>query len=241
MVGKEHVIYRKVAHTDLIGSFKHSGFCWNEAMVAGCQKPRMSVVSGSQDRGCGTSESSGLWMRIVQEFWLSSVAPLKCADLFLSPYPSDFNRKGKKILNCYVGLCEEQFSDLAALEKGMSLEETEGGDGKNEELVPLENIGSGSESVYSLTSQISELAVSANLAPVILPDSMEDSNSGDPIQDIDKRIRALKKKIRLTEAQKQKTPGQDMKPEQLEKFSKLDGWRQELKLLEDRKAELTAS
>lgn len=32
-----------------------------------------------------------------------------------------------------------------------------------------------------------------------------------------------------------------MKPEQLKKFSKLEGWRQELKLLEDRKAELTAS
>lgn len=42
-------------------------------------------------------------MRIVQEFWLSSVAPLKCADLSLSPYPSDFDRKGKKIWNCYVG------------------------------------------------------------------------------------------------------------------------------------------
>lgn len=83
----------------------------------------------------------------------------------------------------------------AALEKGKNLEETEGGDSKNEELVPLENIGSGSESVNSLTSQISELAVSANPAPVIPPDSMEDSNSGDPIQDIDKRIRALKKKV----------------------------------------------
>lgn len=83
----------------------------------------------------------------------------------------------------------------AALEKGKSLEETEGGDSKNEELVPFENIDSGSESVNSLTSQINELAVSANPAPVIPPDSMEDSNSGDPIQDIDKRIRALKKKV----------------------------------------------
>ena len=46
--------------------------------------------------------------------------------------------------------------------------------------------------------------------------------------------------IRLAEAQQQKTPQQDMKPEQLEKFAKLEGWREELKLLEDKKAELAA-
>ncbi|GFY89329.1 hypothetical protein Acr_06g0012690 [Actinidia rufa] len=46
---------------------------------------------------------------------------------------------------------------------------------------------------------------------------------------------------RLTEAQQQKTVQQDMKPEQLEKIEKLEGWRKELKLLEDRKAELVTS
>ncbi|GMP39205.1 hypothetical protein CsSME_00010139 [Camellia sinensis var. sinensis] len=45
--------------------------------------------------------------------------------------------------------------------------------------------------------------------------------------------------IRLAEAQQQKTVEQDMKPEQLEKMAKLEGWRKELKLLEDRKAELS--
>lgn len=50
----------------------------------------------------------------------------------------------------------------------------------------------------------------------------------------------LHMQIRLTEAQQQKTPQQDMKPEQLEKLAKLEGWRQELKLLEDKKAELAA-
>lgn len=32
-----------------------------------------------------------------------------------------------------------------------------------------------------------------------------------------------------------------MKPEQLEKIAKLEGWREELKLLEDKKAEVVAS
>ncbi|THG03678.1 hypothetical protein TEA_027953 [Camellia sinensis var. sinensis] len=45
--------------------------------------------------------------------------------------------------------------------------------------------------------------------------------------------------IRLAEAQQQKTVEQDMKPEQLEKMAKLEGWRKELKLLEDTKAELS--
>lgn len=83
----------------------------------------------------------------------------------------------------------------AALEKGKNIGEIEG-DCKEEELVPLENsVDCGSESVNSLASQVSELAVSANPGPVIPPDSTEDSNPGDPIQDIDKRIRALKKKV----------------------------------------------
>lgn len=46
--------------------------------------------------------------------------------------------------------------------------------------------------------------------------------------------------IRLTEAQQQKTDIKDMKPEQLEKVAKLEGWHNELKLLEDKKAELAA-
>ncbi|KAF4376262.1 hypothetical protein F8388_018931 [Cannabis sativa] len=130
----------------------------------------------------------------------------------------------------------------AALEKEKSSEQSEVEETNKEELVPLKNVGRDSDSVKSLTSQMNELDVSTNPSAITPPsDSVEDSNSGDPIQDIDKRIRALKKKIRLTEAQKQKIAEQDMKPEQLDKFSKLEGWCQELKLLEDRKAELTAS
>ncbi|XP_062077216.1 partner of Y14 and mago [Humulus lupulus] len=129
----------------------------------------------------------------------------------------------------------------AALEKEKSSEQNEVEETNKEESVPLKNIGRGLESAKSLTSQMNELAVSTNTSEVTPHLDSIDSNSGDPIQDIDKRIRALKKKIRLTEAQKQKIAEQDMKPEQLDKFSKLEGWCQELKLLEDRKAELTSS
>lgn len=39
--------------------------------------------------------------------------------------------------------------------------------------------------------------------------------------------------IRLAEAQLQKVSPEDMKPEQLEKVKKLEGWHEELKLLEN--------
>lgn len=47
--------------------------------------------------------------------------------------------------------------------------------------------------------------------------------------------------IRLTETLQEKTAAQDLKPEQLEKLSKLEDWRKELKQLEDRKAETLAA
>lgn len=47
--------------------------------------------------------------------------------------------------------------------------------------------------------------------------------------------------IRLAEAQVQKSGEKEMKPEQLEKLSKIEGWRQDLKLLEDKRNELEAS
>lgn len=130
----------------------------------------------------------------------------------------------------------------AALEKGKNMEQTAGGEIKLEEAPPDEDLGNGSEPIEQLTSQINELAVSANASVITPPsDSTEGSNSGNPVQDIDKRIRALKKKIRLTEAQLQKTAQEDMKPEQLEKWTKLEGWHKELQLLEDKKAEMAAS
>ncbi|XP_024968774.1 partner of Y14 and mago-like isoform X2 [Cynara cardunculus var. scolymus] len=83
--------------------------------------------------------------------------------------------------------------------------------------------------VESIVSQIDEITISGNRSVVAPP-----SNSTECSPDIDKRIRALKKKIRLTEALQQKT-GQDLNPEQLEKVAKLEDWRIELKLLEKEK------
>ncbi|KAJ7968098.1 partner of Y14 and mago-like [Quillaja saponaria] len=127
----------------------------------------------------------------------------------------------------------------ATLEKGRNLESDE--DIRKEEVQPVEESGPPSESVGSLTSQMNELAVSAD--PSVVSPPSGSLNGSDPVgqcQDIDKRIRALKKKIRLTEAQQLKIPHQDMKPEQLDKLAKLEAWLKELKFLEDKKAE-TAS
>ncbi|XP_022726454.1 partner of Y14 and mago-like [Durio zibethinus] len=129
----------------------------------------------------------------------------------------------------------------AALEKGKNLEAMADDEIKKED-VPEEDLDDGSESVKSLTSQMTDLAVSQNPVPTSPPsNSVEASNAGAPVQDLDKKIRAIKKKIRLAETQQQKTPQQEMKPEQLEKLAKVEGWREELKLLEDKNAELAAS
>ncbi|GAV67381.1 Mago-bind domain-containing protein [Cephalotus follicularis] len=130
----------------------------------------------------------------------------------------------------------------AALEKGKNVESVVDGDIQNDDGLPVENSSHGSDSVKSLASQMNELAVSANSTIVNTPlEPTETSDIGGPFQDMDKKIRALKKKIRLAEAQQQKTAQLDMKPEQSEKLTKIEGWREELKLLEDKKAELAAS
>ncbi|KAA8536521.1 hypothetical protein F0562_028999 [Nyssa sinensis] len=126
---------------------------------------------------------------------------------------------------------KEKRQQQASLDKGKNLE-------KNE-VSSAEDGSREMEFVESVASQINELSISAI---VNLPsNSTECLTPGDPVPDIDKRIRALKKKIRLTEAQQQKNVQQDMNPEQLDKVAKLEGWRKELQLLEDKRAELTAS
>ncbi|KAK4747598.1 hypothetical protein SAY87_014184 [Trapa incisa] len=116
----------------------------------------------------------------------------------------------------------------ASLEKDKTSESVEHEDAEAEEEKVVE----------SLTSQINELAVSANPSGEIAPsDSIETANAGAPGHDIDKRIRALRKKIRLAEAQLQKTAAEDLKPEHSDKLLKVEGWQEELKLLEKEKAE----
>ncbi|KAH9603138.1 hypothetical protein KSS87_002718 [Heliosperma pusillum] len=89
------------------------------------------------------------------------------------------------------------------------------------------------QDVESVASQVRQLALSTSSdIGKSSSNSTEDLNTDNAGVDIDKKIRALKKKIRLAEGQMQKAAPQDMKPEQLEKVKKLDGWREELKLLE---------
>lgn len=90
--------------------------------------------------------------------------------------------------------------------------------------------------VEVVTSELNDLNIATNSSAAIAPsNSIEPLGSQDPVPDMDKKIRALKKKIRLAEAQKQKNVQEELKPEQLEKLAKLEDWRKELKLLEDKK------
>ncbi|KAG2320044.1 hypothetical protein Bca52824_013257 [Brassica carinata] len=85
--------------------------------------------------------------------------------------------------------------------------------------------------VNVLVSGLDALNVSSNKdASSRTSDLGEARNPGTTGEDAENRIRVFKKKIRQTEAP------QDLKPEQLEKFSKLEEWRQELKALEDKEA-----
>ncbi|XP_042496663.1 partner of Y14 and mago-like isoform X4 [Macadamia integrifolia] len=132
---------------------------------------------------------------------------------------------------------KEKKQQQAAIEKGKNLESKTTG-----EVPSAEDMGPRSKGVESVTDQMNMLDVSET-PPVVAPstDSTVCPSTLGPGPDLDKRIRALKKKIRLTVAQLQKTEQKDMKPGQLEKVAKLEGWCEELKLLEDEKAELAVS
>ncbi|XP_058089667.1 partner of Y14 and mago [Magnolia sinica] len=123
----------------------------------------------------------------------------------------------------------------SASAKGKSLGPQAAGETATAEVLSSEDVGHRSEAVESIALQMNKLAVSPT--PTVhgpTPHSTESSNPGGP-PDLDKRIRALKKKIRNTEAL-EKGNRDDMKPEQLDKLAKLEGWRMELKLLEDKKS-----
>nr|CAD1832956.1 unnamed protein product [Ananas comosus var. bracteatus] len=97
-----------------------------------------------------------------------------------------------------------------------------------------------SDASGSIVEQMNRISISEVPVEVgSFTDSAEvpkDRSSG---PDLDKRIRALKKKIRLAEALLQ-GEHQNMMTEQLDKMRKMEGWREELKILEDRKSSVVS-
>ncbi|KAJ0976049.1 hypothetical protein J5N97_018014 [Dioscorea zingiberensis] len=104
------------------------------------------------------------------------------------------------------------------------------------ELIPH----TGEEHVESVVGKMDSLTIStASVASSTSTNVDDGCGPGTSGPDIDKKIRALKKKIRLAEAQLQSNQ-QITKPEQLEKTAKIEGWREELKLLEEKKTVLVS-
>ncbi|KAL9253306.1 Partner of Y14 and mago-like protein [Drosera capensis] len=130
----------------------------------------------------------------------------------------------------------------AALEKTTSSSDTVVNEGNKVEEQHHDNLRSQkSESAELPTTQLCKLSLSADASdPTPVVDSVGGPCTENSEVDIDKKIRALKKKIRLTEALQQKTSAKDMNLEQLDKVGKLESWREELKLLEDKKAAMSA-
>lgn len=76
------------------------------------------------------------------------------------------------------------------------MEATIDGETNKEEVELAENISHGLESANSLTSQMNQLCVSTNAVSVFPPSDPKDAADAVAVsQDVDKRIRALKKKV----------------------------------------------
>lgn len=128
----------------------------------------------------------------------------------------------------------------AALEKGKETGVEEASEPKSREVPASENGFHQSEVSESVACQMSMLSVSEHSSAVAPSANSAASSNGGIIElDIDKKIRALKKKIRLTESQQQKAEKEELKPQLLEKLAKLEDWRKELKLLENKKEALS--
>lgn len=85
----------------------------------------------------------------------------------------------------------------AALEKGKNIEADVARGIDEEERQPNEVSGHEQESVKALATQMNELTVSANAAGTVSISDAQEGTNLSPSQDLDKRIRALKKKVKL--------------------------------------------
>uniref|UniRef100_A0A0D6R617 WIBG Mago-binding domain-containing protein n=1 Tax=Araucaria cunninghamii TaxID=56994 RepID=A0A0D6R617_ARACU len=113
----------------------------------------------------------------------------------------------------------------AASERGKISENTMNGQ------ATTENRAHKDQDIQGVAQQMGSLTVSTEVSVAA---SLEESHPESI--DLDKRIRALKKKIRLTESQQASLAGKEiLNPEQKEKLAKLDTWRKELKDLEEKK------
>ncbi|KAG6414884.1 hypothetical protein SASPL_122259 [Salvia splendens] len=148
-------------------------------------------------------------------------------------------KKEKRQQIGYRKMHEYQKRDLFDAILGMGSFAALNKDSDQDEVLSADNSKDFPEDLESTSSKMNSLSLyesASSVAPST--GSTQSSNSEDQVQDIDKKIRALKKKIRLTEAQQQKTQEADMTQEQLEKLAKLEGWQNELKLLENKKSQL---
>lgn len=134
---------------------------------------------------------------------------------------------------------KQQASRASAEDKGKCPESRNTEETKDLRGSSSDQLVQASEPIVSIASQLSELSVSGTNSTDVT-DKSESSKSTTPSLDLDKKIRALKKKIRLAEAQP-KGIEQNLKPEQPDKLTKIEVWREELKLLEDKKAAVASS
>lgn len=101
----------------------------------------------------------------------------------------------------------------------------------NGQAATTENRENRDPDVEAVAEQMGSLTVTTEVS---VSASSEQTNP--ERMDLDKRIRALKKKIRLTESQQASMAGEGtLNPEQREKLAKLDTWRKELKDLEEKR------
>ncbi|KAK4401930.1 Partner of Y14 and mago [Sesamum angolense] len=225
---------------DEVAIYQSKGSLWRKEMAATQEvppgydpvveaKPKSKSAKRNERKKRSVSRSGGILIRQLMEL---RVAPYGICFL---PWKGVFRFLVRMTLFMAIHL---PYFDLvnqkAAHDKGKSSEQNDLTSADGSSYLP--------ENLESISSKMNGLSLSGSASLVTPPsDSTECSAPVDQVQDIDKKIRALKKKIRLTEAQQQKGAEKDLKPEQLEKVAKLEGWRNELKLLEEKKAELTAS